>query len=72
MAAEVGLKGVHVAYGIIDVVIDLQWTCELLAVKPDDFFNQPESIAATAYHVTHQERFAWSFNMEVRPVGEAW
>jgi len=73
IAREVGPKGVHVAYVIIDAVIDLEWTRAMFA-KPagSDFFIQPAAIADEVWHVAHQERSAWSFNVEVRPFGEAW
>ena len=72
MARELGPKGVHVAYLIIDAVIDLAWTRKMLPDKPDEFFIQPAAIAETAYHVAHQHESAWSFNVEVRPFGEPW
>jgi len=73
IAREVGPKGVHVAYVIIDAVIDLEWTRAMFA-KPagSDFFIQPAAIADEVWHVAHQERSAWSFNVEVRPFGETW
>ncbi|HUI26474.1 MAG TPA: SDR family NAD(P)-dependent oxidoreductase [Candidatus Kryptonia bacterium] len=72
MARYLGPKGVHVAYVIIDAVIDLEWTRRLQSNKPDEFFCKPDDIAAEIWHVVHQERSAWSFNVEVRPFGEVW
>ena len=72
MARTLGPQGVHVAYIVIDAVIDLAWTRKMLPDKPDDFFIQPSAIADTAYHVAHQDRSGWSFNVEVRPFGEEW
>ena len=66
------LRGIHVAYIVIDAVIDLAWTRKMFKDKPDDFFIQPSAIADTAYHVAHQDRSGWSFNVEVRPFGEEW
>jgi NAD(P)-dependent dehydrogenase (short-subunit alcohol dehydrogenase family) len=73
IARDLGPKGVHVAYVVIDAVIDVEWTRALYA-KPegDEFFIQPAAIADEVWHVAHQERSAWSFNVEVRPFGEAW
>jgi hypothetical protein len=31
-----------------------------------------QAIAAEVWHIVHQERSAWSFNVEVRPFGETW
>ena len=63
----------HVAYIVIDAVIDLEWT-RAMASKPagDAFFIQPSAIAEEAWHIAHQERSAWSFNVEVRPFAEVW
>jgi NAD(P)-dependent dehydrogenase (short-subunit alcohol dehydrogenase family) len=73
IAREVGPKGVHVAYVVIDAVIDLEWT-RAMASKPagDLFFIQPSAIAEEVWHVTQQERSAWSFNVEIRPFAEPW
>jgi NADP-dependent 3-hydroxy acid dehydrogenase YdfG len=72
MARDLGPKGVHVAYLVIDAVIDVAWTRARYKDKPDDFFIQPAAIADEVWHVAHQPRSAWSFNVEVRPYGEAW
>jgi hypothetical protein len=72
MARELGPKGVHVAYIIIDAVIDVPWTRERYKDKPDEFFIKPAAIAEEAWHLTRQDRSAWSFNVELRPYGETW
>jgi NAD(P)-dependent dehydrogenase (short-subunit alcohol dehydrogenase family) len=72
MARELGPKGVHVAYVLIDAVIDLEWTRKRFADAPDDFFIKPAAIANEIWHVVHQDRSAWSFNVEVRPFRETW
>ena len=72
LARELGPQGVHVAYVLIDAVIDLKWTREWFPDKPDEYFIQPDDIAETTYQVAHQPRSAWSFNVEVRPFGENW
>ena len=72
IAREVGPKGVHVAYVVIDAVIDLEWTRRMFAGQPDEFFIQPDAIAEEVWHVAQQDRSAWSFNVEVRPFGEKW
>jgi NAD(P)-dependent dehydrogenase (short-subunit alcohol dehydrogenase family) len=72
IAREMGPKGVHVAYLLIDAVIDVPWTRERYKDKLDDFFIKPAAIADEAWHVAHQPRSAWSFLTEVRPFGEAW
>lgn len=72
MARDLGPKGVHVAYIVIDAVIDLEWTRKMMGDKPTEYFIQPAAIADTAWHVANQDRSAWSFNVEVRPFGEEW
>jgi len=72
MARELGPKGVHVAYIIIDAVIDVPWTRERFKDRPDDFFIKPAAIAEEAWHLTRQDRSAWSFNVELRPYAENW
>lgn len=72
IAREVGPKGVHVAYVVIDAVIDLEWTRKRWPDAPDAFFIKPAAIAEEIWHVAHQDRSAWSFNVEIRPFAETW
>ena len=72
MARELGPHGVHVAYVVVDAVIDLEWTRKRWPDRPDDFFIKPKAIADEIWHVAHQDRSAWSFNVELRPFGESW
>ena len=77
IARELGPKGVHVAYVMIDAVIDSAWTRHMMKQRlgkdaPDDFFIRPAAIADEVWHVTHQDRSAWSFHVELRPFGETW
>jgi NAD(P)-dependent dehydrogenase (short-subunit alcohol dehydrogenase family) len=72
MARDLGPKGVHVAYVIVDAVIDLEWTRKRWPDRPDDFFIKPKAIADEIWHIAHQQRSAWSFNVELRPFGESW
>ena len=43
MARDLGPKGVHVAYIVIDAVIDVPWAPERFKTKPDDFFIAPRN-----------------------------
>jgi len=72
MAREMGPRGVHVAFLIIDAVIDLAWTRERNPQKPDEYFIRPADIADEVWHMAHQPRSAWSFLSEIRPFGETW
>jgi len=72
IARELGPQGVHVAYVVIDAVIDLAWTRAMFPSAPDAFFIRPSAIADEIWHVAHQDRSAWSFLVEIRPFGEKW
>ncbi len=72
MARSLGPQGIHVAYLVIDAVIDLPWTRKANADRPDDFFIQPAAIARTVSHLVGQERSAWTFELDLRPFGESW
>jgi short-subunit dehydrogenase len=72
LARDLGPKGVHVAYLVIDAVIDVPWQRERLPDAADDFFISPASIAAEVHHLAHQPRDAWSFLAEIRPFHEPW
>ena len=73
LARDLGPKGVHVAYLIIDAVIDVPWARALYKKEAgDDFFIQPSAIADEVFHLVKQDRSAWSFLAEVRPFHENW
>lgn len=73
LARHLGPKGVHVAYITIDAAIDTPWTRDVFnRDQPDDFFSFPTDIAEEVFHVAHQPRSTWSFDVEIRPFGENW
>lgn len=72
MARRLGPEGVHVAYVAIDAVIDTPWTRKAFGDKPDTFYCQPADIAAECWHIVHQPRSAWTFDVMIRPDAEAW
>lgn len=72
MARHLGSKGIHVALLIVDGVVDLPYTREMMEGKPDEFFMQPDDIAQVAWDTCQQSRSAWSFEVEVRPFCEVW
>ena len=73
LARDLGPKGVHVAYVTIDAVIDTPWTRDPLhSDKPEDFFAKPDAIAAEVFHLAHQDRSTWAFDLVIRPFGETW
>lgn len=73
LAKQLGPKGVHVAYLVIDGVIDTEATRTHFAPdEPDEFFIKPDSIAETALMLARQDRSAWTFELDIRPFGEKW
>ncbi len=73
LARDLGPKGVHVAYVTIDAVIDTPWTrVPFHPNKSEDFFSHPDEIAEEVYHVAHQGRSVWSFDLVIRPFAEKW
>lgn len=73
LARDLGPKGIHVAYVLIDAAIDAPWTRNRFwPDKPDEFFAQPKEIAEEIWHTAHQGRSTWSFDVEIRPYRENW
>ena len=84
LARDLGVKGIHVAYITIDAAIATPWSrdkpvqglrTESLAEhlnQPQEFFCQPVDIAEEVFHLVHQAKSSWSFNVEIRPFGEKW
>ncbi|MFK7977949.1 MAG: SDR family NAD(P)-dependent oxidoreductase [Halioglobus sp.] len=71
-ARSLGPQGVHVAYVAIDAAIDVPWTRAAMPDAPDTFFAQPADIANECFHIAHQPRSAWTFDVMIRPFGETW
>lgn len=84
LARDLGPKGIHVGYITIDAAIDVNWLGPdderpAWLVPPadwpwprEDFFAKPEAIAEEVFHLTHQDRSAWSFDLVIRPFAEQW
>ena len=72
MARDLGPKGIHVGYLIIDGIIDIERTRERFPDRANDFFMQPDAIADSVYALTQQDRSAWTFEIDLRPYGEKW
>lgn len=72
LARQLWPAGIHVSLIIIDGVVDLERTRKRMPDKPDEFFVQPDDVAATAAWLTAQPRSAWAFEVEARPFGENW
>ena len=75
LAKDFGPQGIHVAYIMIDAFINTPWTRKRIKAQinqPDNIFTQPQDIANEIYHIAHQNRSAWSFDVEIRPDIEKW
>ena len=75
LAKDFGPKGIHVAYLMVDAFINTPWTRNRIKQqinKPDNIFTEPAEIADEIYHIAHQKRSAWSFDVEIRPDIEKW
>ncbi len=72
MARQLWPQGIHVSLIIVDGVVDLPRTRQMMRDKPDDFFIKPDDVAEVAFQLTRQPRSAWSFEVEARPFGETW
>ena len=72
LAKHLGPAGIHVSLIVIDGVVDLPRTRQMMKDKPDEFFVKPDDVAATASWLAAQPRSAWSFEVEARPFGERW
>ena len=60
MARDLGPRGIHVAYVLIDAVIDVPRMRERLPEAPDEFFIKPSAIADELWHLQTGPS-AWSF-----------
>ena len=72
MARDLGPKGIHVGYLIIDGIIDIERTRARFPDRANDFFMQPDAIADSVFALTQQDRSAWAFEIDLRPYGEKW
>ena len=85
LARDLGPKRVHVGYVTIDAPIDVTWLGESDGERPawlvppanwpwprDDFFARPGAIADEVFHMAHQDRSTWAFDLVIRPFAEKW
>lgn len=68
LARDLGPKGIHVAWINIDGGIDLPHR-QRPGMNKEDMLN-PDAIAETYWHLAHQDRSAWSMELELRPFKE--
>ncbi len=72
LARQLGPEGIHVAFLVLDGVVDLESTMERMSDKPRDFFLAADGVAGAAFHLTEQDPRAWTFELDLRPYGENW
>lgn len=84
LARDLGPQGIHVGYITVDAAIDATWlgpdeTRPSWLVPPagwkslrEDFYAKPDAIAEEVYHLAHQDRSTWAFDLVVRPFAEKW
>ena len=72
LARELGPQNVHVAYVIIDALIDMPFVRKRMPDEPAESLANPDDIAGEVFHIAHQPRSTWSYLHEIRPFGEKW
>ncbi len=70
MARDLGPQGIHVAYVNIDGPIDGPAIWKLRPeLEKEDMLN-PSAIADAYWHIAHQDRSAWTHELDLRPFKE--
>lgn len=72
LARDLGPKGVHVAYVVVDALIDMPFVRRRWPDIAEDKLAKPADLAAEVYRTAHQPPSARSFMVELRPAGEPW
>lgn len=72
MARDLGPQGIHVAYVNVDGAIDMPFIRERFPQIKDEDMLKPSAIAEAFWHLAHQDRSAWTFELDVRPFKEKW
>ncbi len=70
LARDLGPKGIHVAWINVDGVIDIPGRRERFPQLKEEDLLKPDAIAETYWHLAHQDRSAWTMELEVRPFKE--
>ena len=70
LARDLGPKGIHVAWINVDGSIDIPGARGLKPSLQDPDFLKPDAVAETYWHLAHQDRSAWTMELEVRPFTE--
>ena len=70
LARDLGPRGIHVAWVNIDGGIDIPRVRRGNPHFKDEDLLKPEAIADTYWHLVHQDRSAWTMELELRPFKE--
>jgi len=63
-------QGIHVAYVNVDGAIDMPVVRQFLPHLTDEDLLKPAAIADAFWYLAHQDRSAWSHELDVRPFKE--
>jgi NAD(P)-dependent dehydrogenase (short-subunit alcohol dehydrogenase family) len=72
LAKEFAPQGIHVSYIIIDGMVDLPRTREMMPNRPVSDFVAPDAVADMAWFLAHQAPGGWTFELDARPAPETW
>jgi NAD(P)-dependent dehydrogenase (short-subunit alcohol dehydrogenase family) len=72
LARDLGPQGIHVAYVNVDGAIDMPFIRQRFPDIKDEDMLKPSAIADAYWHLAHQDRSAWTFELDVRPFKEKW
>jgi NAD(P)-dependent dehydrogenase (short-subunit alcohol dehydrogenase family) len=70
MARDLHPQGIHVAYVNVDGGIDMPLLRQYLRDAKDEDLLKPSAIADAFWYLAHQDRSAWSHELDVRPFKE--
>ena len=70
LARDLGPRGIHVAWINIDGGIDIPRVRRGNPHFSDEDLLKPDAIADTYWHLAHQDRSAWTMELELRPFKE--
>ncbi len=70
MARDLQPQGVHVAYVNVDGAIDMPVVRRFLPDAKDEDLLKPAAIADAFWFLAHQDRSAWTHELDVRPFKE--
>ncbi len=72
IAKHAGPDGIHTAYVILDGIVGTSSDNEHGSSLPEHEKLQPDDIADTYFHLSQQNKSAWTFELDLRPYIEKW